>query len=314
VPRHAGTEVVKVVNTSPAPREAIERAAAALARDASIEVTPAQVLEGPSLATLLPAASHVYLPSLPKADVADTLRACRQLLAVGLVPVPHVTPRTIGSRAAMRSRLEELAAAGVERLLLIAGDRDTPAGPYASTLDLLQSGLLLEHGFRRLGIAGHPEGHPALPPATLIDALAVKRDYAASTGSELWVVTQFVFTARHTVRWLERVRAVAGDLPVRIGIPGPARLSTLIAYAARCGVGASARMLVRRPSAARLLTCWTPDGLLHDLAYHRIAGSPFGGIHLFPFGGIARCGRWLQQHGTDTGGRATTDAAGAPPA
>ena len=85
-------------------------------------------------------------------------------------------------------------------------------------------------------------------------------------------------------------------LPVRVGMAGPARLKTVLAFAARCGVGASARALARRPSALRLLNNWTPDSMLQALARHRVASpeSPLSGIHLFTFGGLPQTSRWLR--------------------
>lgn len=305
---------MKAVHDTPAPRAAIRQAVRDLKADASIEVTPGRVTDGPGLAALLPAGTSVYLPFLPGARFRDTVRACRRLLADGFVPVPHVAPRAAKSRNQMREWLAGLEDAGVRQLMLIAGDRKRAAGPFSSTLDLLDSGLLIDHGLRRLGVAGHPEGHPVLTEAGLDDALAMKREYAAETGSELWIVTQFVFSSAPTLDWLRRLHDEEGCPPVYVGIPGPAKLRTLIAYAAHCGVSASARVLKKRPGAARLLTCWTPDGLLQDFAYHRATDALFAGIHLYPFGGIARCRQWLEALESDRSGDELSDAAGAPPA
>jgi methylenetetrahydrofolate reductase (NADPH) len=296
------------------PRDELERAIRTLARSASIEVTPARILGGQALSTLLPSGMSVYVPFLPRADVRDTVAACRRLIADGMVPVPHLPPRAVRSRAAMRDWLSALRDARVDALLLIAGDRREAAGPWPGTVDLLESGLLLEHGFRRLGIAGHPEGHPSLPVAVLERALAAKRDYARATGTELWIVTQFLFSTHPALAWLQRTREQTGSLPVRVGIPGPARLKTLIAYAAQCGVSASARVLRKRPGAARLLARWTPDGLLRDLAHCNAADvrGLFDGVHLFPFGGVEDCAAWLRALRADSAADRPPDAAGAP--
>ena len=85
------------------------------------------------------------------------------------------------------------------------------------------------------------------------------------------------------------------------GIQRPKRVGTALD---QCGVDAAARALIRRPSAARLLGRWTPDGLAQDLAYHRTLepDTPFRGIHLFPFGGVVRSARWLRDLRTIPGG------------
>ena len=276
-------------------RCAVEDTLREFARDATMEVTPARINGGPPLSRLLVPGTRVYVPFLPQAALADTVAACRCLVAEDLVPVPHFAARAMESRDDASRFLAALNEAGVRSLQLIAGDRRTPAGPFRDTLDVFESGILLEHGFRRIGVSGYPDGHPAVSREQLDRALAAKCDYAARTGSELWIVTQFVFSSQTTIDWLERLQQASVPLPVYIGVPGPTKLKTLIAYAAQCGVSVSARLLRKKPNAARLVTAWTPDGLLRDLALHRASAvpSPLSGIHLFPFGGIERAVGWL---------------------
>ena len=57
-------------------------------------------------------------------------------------------------------------------------------------------------------------------------------------------------------------------------MPGPAQLRTLLAFALRCGVGASASAVMQRPSAAlKLAALWEPGGLLTDLGDHDAAAG-----------------------------------------
>ncbi len=288
-------KAVHDTGSAAAPDSAATLRLGALARDASIEVTPALVLGRRLPEGLLPAGTRVYVPYLPSADYRDTVAACRKLSADGMQAVPHLPARAVRSATELEDWLGTLSAAGSSQLLLIAGDRATPAGPYAGTLDILASGLLLKHGFHRIGVAGHPEGHPSVTDAELDRALAFKRDYATATGSDVWVVTQFVFSSARTTGWLRRVRETAGSLPIWIGLPGPAKLRTLLAYAAQCGVSASARVLRNRPDAARLLGRWTPDGLARDFAQLGADTSRplFSGFHVFPFGGVTAAAAWL---------------------
>ena len=268
-----------------------------LAATASIEMTPRQVLSAPSMADLLPSGSTVYVPLLSGADRDQSVAACRELVAQAMRPVAHLPARAVPSRAALNEWLGGLRAVGVDSLLLIAGDGDKPAGPFHNTLDLLDSGLLEHYGFRRLAIAGHPGGHPVASDQALREALAIKQAYAAEHGCEMWMVTQFVFAAEPALRWLDAIRNAAGPLPIWIGLPGPSKLRTLLAFAAQCGLGSSARMLMRRPDAARLVRGWSPEPLLRELAASRAvegAASP-GGVHLYPFGGVRRCTDWLRE-------------------
>ena len=176
---------------------------------------------------------------------------------------------------------------------------------------VLETGLLAERGFPRIAVAGHPEGHAAVDSATLDAALAAKVEYAQATGTELRVVTQFLFSATAALDWLTRVKDRHPGLSVHLGLAGPTRLATLISYAAHCGVGASARILKRNPGAARLLAEWTPDGLLKELVRlctaDRDGGMLFDGLHVYPFGGLERSAAWLRE----LGGGAAAAGAGA---
>lgn len=266
-----------------------------LARSASIEATPQQIMRLPSIAELLTRGSYVYVPFLPRAELTDSLEACKRLLDEGMNPVPHLPARAFSSREQLSEWLSGIHEAGGRHLLLIAGDQQQPAGIYKNTLDVLASGLLTDHGFFDVGIAGHPESHPVASPEELVDALAVKRDYAAQTGTNMWIVTQFVFDACTFFAWLERHEEAIGTLPVYLGMAGPSSLATIMSYASQCGVSTSVRMLRQKPGALRLLGSWSPDGLLQEAVNERLERpmSAFKGIHLFPFGGLQRSLDWL---------------------
>jgi len=276
-------------------RRALSALLVRLAESASIEVAATQLLRGLSLTDRLPRGARVYVPFLADANFHDSVAASRRLIAEGMHPVPHLPARALQSAAELNEWLSALTEAGGDSVLLIAGDRRRARGPFPDTLGILESGALLEHGINRIAVAGHPEGNPVTDRAKLDRALAVKRDYALSNDVELWIVTQFIFSSGRAVEWLRRVRDLTGNLRIHIGLPGPARLTTLISFAAQCGVGVSARVLKKQPGAARLLGRWTPDGLLRDLAMHSL-GRPdaaMDGIHVYPFGGVAATTEWL---------------------
>ncbi|MBA1145634.1 methylenetetrahydrofolate reductase [Ectothiorhodospiraceae bacterium WFHF3C12] len=273
-----------------------EFALTALAAGASLEIpASAHASEAPALRQL-PADTRVYLPHTPRTTVDETLAACRTIIAAGLRPVPHVAARAVPGEDWLGELLDRLQAAGTDELLLIAGDRKKPAGPYGDTLQLLDSGILLRHGFRRVGVAGHPEGHAAANDEAAMAALEAKAAYARQTGSEVWIATQFVFEAEPVLAWLQRLQAAGIDLPVWVGIPGAGKLRTLWRYALHCGVGSSTRMLTRRPDVALALGGgWRPDELVGELARQYATGMarPMAGIHLFPFGGVGPGIDWL---------------------
>jgi methylenetetrahydrofolate reductase (NADPH) len=219
-----------------------------------------------------------------------------RLRRAGFRPVPHVTARSLASLAALDDYLARAAGeAGVDHVLVIGGDRDRPAGPFDSSLSVLCTGLLRKHGIRRVGVAGYPEAHPAIPAKALQDALLAKKELARENGLELQIVTQFCFDAGPIVAWARQARKFG--LPVRIGLAGPASITTLLKFAARCGIGNSVRVLKSRTnSIIRLITDAGPEVVVRDLARSMAedpAVSPVG-VHLFTFGGLLRSARWLR--------------------
>ena len=273
---------------------------------ASVEVLAGQMPPSEVLADHLPRGTAVYVPLPPKGRWADTIAACERVLAAGMKPVPHLPARSVRSRDELGDWLSALVETGVDSLMLVAGDRTAPAGPYPDTPTLLDSGLLVEHGLRRFGVTSYPEGHPFVGSTDLDDALRRKTQYARATGSELWVVTQFVFSPAPALAWLARTREAGCTLPVRIGVPGPVALRSLIRYAVRCGVVASARALKRKPGIARLAGRWSPTPFALALARHLAIREPAHqsstgpgedalavDIHLLTFGGLADAAEWL---------------------
>ncbi|MTH36663.1 hypothetical protein GL279_19010 [Paracoccus limosus] len=184
--------------------------------------------------------------------------------------------------------------AGVRRALLIAGGRRAPLGRLASSMDLVETGHFDRLGYQRLYFAGHPEGSRDIDPqggTVAVDAaLLWKQALAQRSGAELGLVTQFLFDATPAIDWARRVRQAGIELPVRIGLAGPARLQSLMRFAMDCGVGASLGVLQRRARDIRkLLQPVTPDAVIAELQAHRATepGTLIAGLHLFPFGGIA---------------------------
>lgn len=273
----------------------------ALRRGASVEAMPRELAAAGDVAALLPPGTEVYVPAPSDAKWADTLAACRTLRRFGLVPVPHLTARDLGSVAELAAHLEALREHGVAALLLIAGDAARAKGPFPNTLAVLDSGQLMRWGFRDLRVAVHPEGHPRAEESSLASAFAAKIAYAKETATRLLLVSQFAFSASAVLPWWQRMASRDDCPPLRVGVPGPASLAKALAYAARCGVGASARALARRPTLARMASAWRPDEMVAALAAHNANArqegrptAPLAGIHVFCFGGLAATARWLR--------------------
>jgi methylenetetrahydrofolate reductase (NADPH) len=279
-------------------------------RGFSIEATRPTVSDVETLVQAVPAGTAVYLSAVPTKPHRDLIEAAGRVRAAGLEPVPHIAARNFASVNELDDVLGELASrAHVRRVLMIAGDRDQPAGKFRSALEVIETGLLPSHGIEEVGITGYPEGHPRITAETLDRALAAKIEAAGQTGLALHIVTQFAFSADPILLWVRRLRDLGIDHPVRIGLAGPTSLATLIRYAQRCGVKASAQGLARQAGLAKhLFGNATPDAIVGTLA--RVCGERELGdvhVHFFSFGGVGATARWAA---AASAGRITLDGAG----
>ncbi|HIE0125002.1 methylenetetrahydrofolate reductase [Stenotrophomonas maltophilia] len=249
-------------------------------------------------ASRIPRGTVISIPWLASEDDDARLAAACTVRELGFEPMPHLSARRIGSQAALERFLERAAGeAGVTRCLLVAGDLATPAGPFADSASIIQTGLLEHFGIKVVGISGHPEGHPVMSADDRWQVLGRKCQAIEARGMAPLVVTQFAFDADTVLAWLDALRARGITVPVLVGVPGPASITRLLRYAAMCGVGASASMLARYGiSIGRLLGTAGPevfvDRLLKGLMDAHGPVSP----HFFPFGGIAPSLKWIAQY------------------
>ena len=241
-------------------------------------------------ACLMAPGAEVFIASLPSDTADKQVQTAAQLTKSGLTPVPHIVARNLRNRADFDTLLGRLAGvAGVDRVLLLAGDRDQPAGDYDQSLQLLQTGLLRQHGIRRVCLSWYPEGHPRIADAVLDAARTAKLAVAAQEGLEVTLVSQFCFESAPIVASARRLRAAGVTVPLRVGLAGPASRTSLLKYAMICGVGASIRALKERPAARGMLAGDTPEVLLWGLAAAQAAEPALGirGIHFFTFASLA---------------------------
>lgn len=273
-------------------------AIALLARASSIEMNVQDVRDLDASRALLPPGKKVYVSHLPKQTWRQTLDACRAVTGAGFDPVPHVPVRLLEDERALDNFLSDATrTAGVREVLLIAGDYPQPAGPYAAVAEVLRAGKLGDHGFRRVSLAGHPEGHPKVAPAEIRRTEIEKAQLAQSAGLETTLLTQFFFEAQPFIDWAGELRAAGVGARLVAGLAGPASIATLFRYAVRCGVGPSVRALGARPSSlVKLIGEHGPEHVMRALATQRVSRPElFDGVHLFCFGGFLRTCEWLQR-------------------
>jgi len=267
-----------------------------LARQASIEINVQDVPHLHASCDYLPAGQKMYVSHLPKQTWGETEAACRAVRATGFDPVPHIPVRLIENAATLDRILGNLVRnAQVDEVLLISGDYPQSLGPYLTTSEVLRTGMLTQHGLKRVSVAGHPEGHPKVALDEVRRAELEKTALAATMGLEVTLLTQFFFEHTPFLEWAQTLREQGMQARIVGSLAGPAGIATLFRFAMRCGVGPSIRALGARPtSLLKLIGDHGPEQVMRGLAAAYRGDQPdFNGVHLFSFGGYLRTCRWL---------------------
>lgn len=275
---------------------------AALLPQASVEVSSRghQVRE---LKDHFPPGIDVTITFLPGDNYRNNVDTAAGLRAAGFNPVPHIAAREMASQEALDDFLARARGeADVKRVLLIAGDVARARGPFRSSSDVRASGLIEARGIARLSVAGHPEGHPYLEAADTTGVLRAWRDWGRQASIHVDIVTQFCFESAPILGWIGELNTRGVDLPVIVGLAGPATPATLTKFALRCGVGNSLRSLRSQIGRfGRLLTDNGPDDVVRGLrSAPPAATASIAGFHLFPFGGLRKSGGWLRDYVQET--------------
>lgn len=280
------------MSTPTAPSPAVHH----LLADHSLEMTGKDVPHLLAARDGIPQGTRVNVTFLENEDLATRVAAARAVRDAGLVPVPHLSARRLADEAALREYLAALQGVGASgRVFAVGGDPTTPYGPFPDALSLVDSGVLQEYGVRDVSIAGYPEGHPGIPDDRLWAALTDKVAALAAQGLTGSVITQFGFDVDPVLDWIEQVRARGVDLPIRVGVPGPAGIRRLVRYAARFGVGSSAGIAKKYGfSITNLMGTAGPDRFLEELA-GRLDAERHGEVkvHFYTFGGLGATSDWV---------------------
>lgn len=270
-------------------------ALARLFENYSLEITPKDVEALQNAAHMIPQGTLISCTFLPGAEFEDRVVAARAIQDLGFKPVPHISARRLLEKNDLNRFLDMLAAQiDLKHVFVIAGDPSEPLGPYEDALAVIDSGTLKEYGIEHVGISGYPEGHPDITNEKLVKAMADKVASLRRQGMDYSIMTQFGFDADPVLDWLKQIRSEGIDGPVRIGLAGPASIKTLLRFAARCGVGTSAKVVKKYGlSITSLIGSAGPDPVLADLVPD--LGPEHGQVHLhfYPFGGLVKTNEWI---------------------
>ena len=269
----------------------------------SIEVVPNSAAKIESFKEILPINTRVYIAHLETENIATMVATAKRINEEGFKVMPHIPARIIQNQTMLNDWISMYQnEAGVKEALLLAGGSTKPVGDYDSSMQLIESGLFDKAGFKRLHIAGHPEGSKDIDPdggmKNVSEALSWKQEFSNRTDADMAIATQFCFDADVVNKWAKIIQEDGIDIPIHIGIAGPAKLQTLLKFSVECGIGASMKILTKRAKdLTKLLLPYKPTQMLTDLSEYKSKDPTLNieQVHFFPIGGIKQTTDWLEE-------------------
>ena len=283
----------------------INPALEAFIKNFSIEVMPRTASKIENFKELLPQNTRVYVAHIEGTPINEMIDTAKRLTDEGYNVMPHFPARIIESKEVLVNWIDRYKnEAGVKDALLLAGGVNQPYGEFHSSMDLLDTGEFDKAGFKNLHVAGHPEGNMDIDTdgktKNVDSAISWKQAFSQKTDANMAITTQFCFESGPVIEWADRMASMGIDIPIHIGVAGPAKLQTMIKFSMACGVGASLRVLKRRAKdVTKLLLPFKPDQFLTELAEYKALNPNFliTNVHFFPLGGIKTNAKWTIENG-----------------
>ena len=270
--------------------------------DYSIEVTPNAAIKIDNFAEVLPKNTRIYIAHIEGTPFEDMIKTAKKINDEGFIPMPHFPARIIKNKSILQDWVNQYSnEANVSEGLIIAGGANKPYGDFDSSIQLIETGIFDKASFKRLHVAGHPEGNIDIDPdksnKIVDEALSWKNEFAKRSDAKMAITTQFCFDSKSVIKWVNRLEDMGIDLPVHIGIAGPAKLQTLLRYSIECGVGASIKILQKRAlDLTKLLMPYEPNSIVSELAEYKSQNPNFNieQVHFYPLGGTKTTARWAE--------------------
>ena len=269
----------------------------------SIEVTPNAAAKIDNFSDVLPSNTRIYIAHIEGTPIEDMVKTAKKITDEGFVPMPHFPARIIENENVLSEWINQYAnEANVEEALVIAGGANKPYGNFDSSIQLIETGIFDKANFKRIHVAGHPEGNKDIDSdksnKNVNEALSWKNEFAKRTDAKIAIATQFCFDSNTVIKWANDIHAMGIDLPIHIGIAGPAKLQTLLRYSIECGVGASIKILQKRAlDLTKLLMPYEPTTIISELAEYKENNNDFNieQVHFFPLGGTKTTAKWAKE-------------------
>ena len=269
----------------------------------SVEVTPKAASKIENFEDYVPSGTLIYIAHIEGTPIDEMVATAKKINDQGFFPMPHFPARIIKDKKVLNDWiLRYRNEANVSNALLIAGGANKPYGEYDSSIQLIESELFDKANFSNLHIAGHPEGSLDIDPdgstKNVDHALSWKNEYSKRTDAKMAITTQFSFDADAVISWANSVKASGVDIPIHIGIAGPAKLQTLLRYSLECGVGASIKIIQKRAKdLTKLLLPYKPTTIISQLAEYKDKNPDFNieKVHFFPLGGVKQVSDFVKE-------------------
>jgi len=269
----------------------------------SVEVTPKAASKIENFEDYIPSGTLVYIAHIEGTPIEEMVETAKKINDQGFCAMPHFPARIIKDKNVLEDWISRYKnEANVSNALLIAGGANKPYGEYDSSIQLIESELFDKADFNNLHIAGHPEGSMDIDPdgsTTNVDqALSWKNEFSKRTDANMAITTQFSFDASSVISWANNIKEAGIDIPVHIGIAGPAKLQTLLRYSIECGVGASIKIIQKRAKdLTKLLLPYKPTNIITELATYKADNPSFNieKVHFFPLGGIKQVSDFVKE-------------------
>jgi methylenetetrahydrofolate reductase (NADPH) len=270
--------------------------------DFSIEVMPRTAAKIASFADILPKNTRVYIAHIEGVPIEEMVQTAKRISSEGFNVMPHFPARIIKDKSALEEWINIYQGeAGINQALLLAGGVDKPHGAFEDSMQLVETELFEKYNFKNLHFAGHPEGNKDIDKdgsnKNVDDALQWKQKFNERSDIDIAITTQFCFEAGPVIEWANSLTNNGINIPIHIGVAGPAKLQTLIKFSIACGVGPSLKVLQKRAKdVKKLLLPFDPNDFLETLAKHKKENPKFNisNIHFFPLGGINTNALWIK--------------------
>jgi len=268
----------------------------------SIEVMPRTAAKIESFNDILPKNTRIYIAHIEGVPIQEMIITAKRIQSEGFAVIPHFPARIIENKVILEDWIKAYQEeANIDQALILAGGVDKPHGIFENSMQLVETELFNKYNFKNLYFAGHPEGNKDIDPdgteKNVNDALIWKQKLNERTDINLALTTQFCFDSKPVIKWANELNKNGINIPIHIGVAGPAKLQTLIKFSIACGVGASLKVLHKRAKdIKKLLLPFEPNEFLETLALHKENNPDFNitNIHFFPLGGIKTTSNWIK--------------------